>query len=282
MRQTIAQLRIDNADAELERMGLVLKRTGRMRSLCKQADKQLLEYNSSGKGREKTISYSYYNHSKHQIKNIERQMRLGPPTCAARDTHLGPINEEPLIPGLTHFNLPSRVTLDLRKRVINWCEFHSSQFLPRTSHSGGKRDECQLGYRYDYETHKTYKLHDHIPRVFMDLLDATREEKVDYKPLCVIVNRYWDNGLDPDTDSLNVFSNRITIVNMGEQATMRFTSPSSSVYLIVQDGSVVCMEDEARTQWKHETLYMEGVEEKNPRLSITYRRILKPLDPQCE
>lgn len=152
------------------------------------------------------------------------------------------------------------------------------------------------GYRYNYSTRKVEVCKEGILKELsqpllrfnlhaVDLFDGSLEsEMVDdgfLRPTQVIVNEYnAGEGISAHVDA-DCFGDMIAVISLGSGTVMRFThvdtGEEESYY--IPPRSLLIMEGEARTKWKHEIpkrqrdLIDGKFIPRNRRVSITYRTV---------
>jgi alkylated DNA repair dioxygenase AlkB len=95
-----------------------------------------------------------------------------------------------------------------------------------------------------------------------------------------IVNEYTKGqGIGAHTDA-KIFGPFIISYSLGDNVIMKFTKSNEQYNLLLEEGSLLIMHDEARNSWKHEispssTKYHDSRDSDNyRRISITYREVL--------
>lgn len=125
-----------------------------------------------------------------------------------------------------------------------------------------KRRTQYYGYDYHYRTRGLTKL-DTIPTEFIPSSVASH-----ISPDAIIINEYYDGqGITPHTDAM-CWGNRIVILSLGADTTMKFSADLLSIDVTLPRRSLLILEDKPRYKLKH------SIDHKGDRrVSLTYRTI---------
>ena len=150
-----------------------------------------------------------------------------------------------------------------------------------------KRRVQHYGYRYEYRSRSvdpTMYLGP-LPEWADRLLGRFYQEKlVDEAPDQVIVNEYEPGqGIAAHVDCVPCFGGTIVSLSLGSPCVMVFTrkNPAGKVSVLVEPGSLLVMQGEARYEWRHaiparrSDVFDGKTYGRGRRVSLTFRSVIK-------
>lgn len=151
-----------------------------------------------------------------------------------------------------------------------------------------KRRVQHYGFRYDYKHRRV------DPSMYLGPLPdwaqalaerMHRDRLIGETPDQLIVNEYLaGQGISPHVDCIPCFGDTILSLSLGSPCVMIFTSLATRVQapILLEPGSLVVMQGESRTGWKHgiparksDTLDGRTLQ-RSRRVSLTFRKVNKP------
>jgi alkylated DNA repair dioxygenase AlkB len=154
-----------------------------------------------------------------------------------------------------------------------------------------KRRVQHYGYRYDYRRSQidTQTYLGQLPVWLTPLAERVhRDGLIDQVPDQVIINEYEPGqGIAAHVDSLKSFGGSVLSVSLGSPCVMIFAHPSTKeqVPLLLEPGSLLVMQGEARSLWKHgiparkQDVYQGQIIRRERRISATFRKVLADPPP---
>lgn len=170
------------------------------------------------------------------------------------------------IPGLTyHTNL---LTPEEQQRVLDAVDAQPWR-------NDLKRRVQHYGYVYDYKARWVDK------SMFLGPLPSfiteVTEKLQGFNPDQLIVNEYLPGqGISAHVDCEPCFANTIVTVSLGWPYEMEFTNGNAKETIMLEQGSTLFMEGEARYKWRHQIrprLNDHGIKRER-RVSLTFRNVI--------
>ena len=147
-----------------------------------------------------------------------------------------------------------------------------------------KRRVQHYGYKYDYKKRKVDysmflgQLPEYLDRLATRLY---RDRLFKIKPDQAIINEYNPGqGITSHIDCVPCFSDTIIALSLGSSCIMQFSNDREKIDILLEPGSSIVMEKEARYNWKHsiparkkDRYYGQEII-RTRRISITFRKII--------
>lgn len=167
---------------------------------------------------------------------------------------------------------PDVITPEEEQRIIAWLDTQpwSTALKRRTQH---------YGYEYNYSSKHVNPT---TPMSGPILEIAQRFSKIMTPTQCIANEYYRDQGINPHTDA-DMFGPVIMGLSIGAPCNMIFTKGDDKFVAYLPSRSLLVLQDEARTTWKHSipnTIHistLEGSIVKDMsyrRISLTYRTVI--------
>lgn len=151
-----------------------------------------------------------------------------------------------------------------------------------------KRRVQHYGYRYDYKKRAVdpSMYLGALPTWIAPLAERLQRDKLTHEQIDqVIINEYAPGqGIASHIDCLPCFGDTIISISLGSACVMQFSHVGSGreVPILLEPGSAVVMQGEARFRWKHgiaarKTDSYQGITlTRGRRISITFRHVIQP------
>lgn len=147
-----------------------------------------------------------------------------------------------------------------------------------------KRRVQHYGYKYDYKKRRVdYSMFlGELPEWLDNIADRLyRDRLFKVKPDQAIINEYNPGqGITSHIDCVPCFGDTIIALSLGSTCIMQFSQDKEKIDLLLEPGSLIVMEKEARYNWKHsiparkKDKYLGEEIIRKRRISITFRKVI--------